>query len=668
MEEFLEKLKPCIEKGELDAGVEEAVRLAEEMGIGAQELLVLSAAKSMNGRYYYVYTLSLAAVRGLGGNEKANAYYNAGLAAQSLGKSKNSEKYYKKAIATDQKHASAYKNYAALLSRQNKKNEAKKYYKKAIELDPQDTLLHVNYAKLLEELGGENEAEEYYKKAIELDPKYASAYLYYGRLLGKLDRKTEAEEYYKKAIEIYPKLTAAYHLYAILLDELDRKTEAEEYYKKAIELNPKFAPTYSDYAIILQKLGEKTEAEKYYKKAIELDPKFAEAHCNYAILLQELGEKTEAEKYYKKAIELDPKFAVAYYNYANLLKELGEKTEAKEYYLNAIKIDYKFAEAHGAYGLLLVELDRKEKAQDEIEKASDLLKESGRITDSYLAWAWLYEQYSEKYFNHKKFPESGEDIYKSGDEYLKASETAEGKLKYSLELRGNEFKAKSFIRKEQQNLKELIENLKNASEFYKKASVCQVDGEQELCGACHGVMDVFSHVLTALDDIIKDGAPSINKNEWHNVLEKSREVYLKIESREKAKKGTDFVDALEQLIKCVDELYEYKVRTSIVQEKRLTDCYNKLIDVSKKVEGGLRNVTDPASDFIKDYAKEMGMPIYEDISIESPPLTFYQKLIKPIPNVIWLIVLGIIASIIAYRISASNLDIKFIEYLKSLIP
>jgi hypothetical protein len=38
-EEFLQKLAPCIERGDLDACVEEAARVAREMGIGAEELV-----------------------------------------------------------------------------------------------------------------------------------------------------------------------------------------------------------------------------------------------------------------------------------------------------------------------------------------------------------------------------------------------------------------------------------------------------------------------------------------------------------------------------------------------------------------------------------------------------------------------------------------------------
>lgn len=41
-EEFLQKLAPFIERGELEACVEEGARVAREMGVGAQEFFDLS--------------------------------------------------------------------------------------------------------------------------------------------------------------------------------------------------------------------------------------------------------------------------------------------------------------------------------------------------------------------------------------------------------------------------------------------------------------------------------------------------------------------------------------------------------------------------------------------------------------------------------------------------
>ncbi|MFA4956463.1 MAG: hypothetical protein WC556_05755 [Candidatus Methanoperedens sp.] len=47
-EEFLQKLAPCIERGDLDACVEEAARVAKEMGVGAGKLLELSTEKKQS--------------------------------------------------------------------------------------------------------------------------------------------------------------------------------------------------------------------------------------------------------------------------------------------------------------------------------------------------------------------------------------------------------------------------------------------------------------------------------------------------------------------------------------------------------------------------------------------------------------------------------------------
>ena len=98
---FLDKLKPCINKGELDACVDETVRLAEEMGIDALELLDLSIDANAAGLHALTYVMALSAAQGLEGKDQATAHYNADIAANSLGKVKPSEKHYKLAIEAD---------------------------------------------------------------------------------------------------------------------------------------------------------------------------------------------------------------------------------------------------------------------------------------------------------------------------------------------------------------------------------------------------------------------------------------------------------------------------------------------------------------------------------------------------------------------------------------
>ncbi len=359
IQEFFQKLAPCIKRGDLDACVEGAAQLAGEIGVGAGKLLKLSMETCLYSRYDFAYVIALVAAQGLEGEAKAEAYSNAGIAA-----------------------------------------------------------------------------------------------------------------YYLKKVE-----------------------KAEQHYKKAIEVDPNYAAVHSNYANLLSEQKKNDEAEQHYKQAIEVDPNYAAAHSNYALLLSEQKRNDEAEKHYKQAIEADP----------NLI------------------------EAHGAYGLFLIESDQRENSWKETKIASDLLQKALRFTESYLAKAWFYEKYSKKYLGQNEFYESSEDAYSAGQEYLKAADTTDdgSKEKSAFELRGNELIAKSYIRKDHKNLQELINNLKLASEYYKKASVCQVGGREEVCAACRKVINVFSEVLNSLDDIIKDKVPMINKNQWKDDLEKSQFVYEK---------------------------------------------------------------------------------------------------------------------------------------------
>ena len=90
-DEFLQKLARCPERGDLDACVEEAAKLAKEMGIEAKELLKRSSDKINSGEQILAHVLSLAAARDLDGADKARAFFLAGLAAQMTETAENIE-------------------------------------------------------------------------------------------------------------------------------------------------------------------------------------------------------------------------------------------------------------------------------------------------------------------------------------------------------------------------------------------------------------------------------------------------------------------------------------------------------------------------------------------------------------------------------------------------
>ena len=341
-EEFLQKLAPCIQRGELDACVEEATRLADEIGISAYELVELSSQMGGEGKYELTYVLALGAVEELDDSDKAAAYSNAGLAAKSFGNA----------------------------------GMAKENYKKAIECDPKYATAHNNYAILLEELGQKDVAEWHYKKAIEFDPNFAAAHYNYANLLKELGQKDVTEWHYKKAIEFDPNDVAAHNNYANLLEEFGKKDEAEEHYKKAIESDSNYALAHNNYANLLEEFGKKDEAEEHYKKAIESDSNYALAHNNYANFLRERRKFYDAEKEVRIALQI---------------AQAGPSEQDVLPY------------AHGTLGDIFADEDYHEDAVKEYEKSLNLFEEShsedvSLISEIHnnLGWAYIQLKISKK--------------------------------------------------------------------------------------------------------------------------------------------------------------------------------------------------------------------------------------------------------------------------------
>ncbi|MCZ7355947.1 MAG: tetratricopeptide repeat protein [Candidatus Methanoperedens sp.] len=310
-EEFLKKLAPCIERGELEACVEEAARVAREMGIGAEDLLDLSVKIGRDEKYESEYIITLAAALGLEGENKARAYSNAGIAANYIGKFKESEDYYKKAIQIDPKDADAHYNYANLLEDLGRKIEAEEHYEKAIKLNPKDVDFHNNYALLLVELGKKAEAIQHYKKAIELDPKYIRAQNNYALLLKKLGRKNEAEEYFKRVIELNPKYLWAHNNYAIFLREKKLFIEAENEVRTSLKIEPTNFHAHIILGDILSDEKYFEMAEKEYHEALKNsasieNASISENHNKLGYVYVKLKQYEKAKKEFKMAIDFNP--------------------------------------------------------------------------------------------------------------------------------------------------------------------------------------------------------------------------------------------------------------------------------------------------------------------------------------------------------------------------
>ncbi len=213
-EEFLQKLAPCIERGELEACVEEAARLAGEMGIGAEELLSLSAEKGTNEKHDFAYVLALAAAQGLKNDKKAEAYIYAGFSADFIGKLKEAEKYYKKVIEIDPNNAGAHNNYANLLREKGLFADAEKEIRNSLQIAEKDPswqqirpYAHGNLGDILADEGSLEEAEKEYQAALKnsasMEPYMISKIRNnLGWVYVQLKKYTKAKEEFREALAI----------------------------------------------------------------------------------------------------------------------------------------------------------------------------------------------------------------------------------------------------------------------------------------------------------------------------------------------------------------------------------------------------------------------------------------------------------------------------------
>ena len=290
----------------------------------------------------------------------------------SQGNISEATKYYQYFINQGFKDHRVFSNYGIILRDLGKLKEAEFSYRKAIKIEPNYAEAHYNLGNILLGLGKLKEAELSYRKAIELKPNYAQAHSNLGIILRNIGKLKEAELSLRKAIESKPDYSEAYSNLATILKDLDQLEEAELILRKAIELKPDFTIAYSNLGTILKDLDQLEEAELILRKAIELKPDFADAYLTLGMILKDLDQLEEAELSTRKAIELKPDYAEAHSNLGNILRDVDKLEEAELSTLKAIELKPDFADAYLNLGIIMMDLRKLEKAEIMTKKAIEL--------------------------------------------------------------------------------------------------------------------------------------------------------------------------------------------------------------------------------------------------------------------------------------------------------
>lgn len=307
----------------------------------------------------------------------------------------------------------------------------------------------------------------------------------------------------------------------------------------------------------------------------------------------------------------------------------------------------------------------------------------------HLAMAWLFEQYTEKYYergrlrnaNKKKskgnFKKSGIYARLAGDEYISAAEYSGEKARelsltqgYTLlgrsEIRRLELSFFEGIRLRLQHLhsydiakfERIMDGVKNASNYYKKAAEHSPERDPQ-CDACSKCMTTLSSILDYMLAIIHqrgvpEDIPTLDDkiNDWHQQLSDAKMAY---KVHKKSEKGEYFVKSLEKLIDGLVNLEQYQNSTMHEYKKALKDCMTELKEVAENIEGPLHEIIVDSTKRMEKCALKKGLYTsgISDKSIEDQ--SFFKSKLKwiidhPIKSVI-----GFIVSVLASYI-ANNLD------------
>lgn len=206
-----------------------------------------------------------------------------GVIAFRTGRSQRAVDLIGAAIARNPNRAEQYYNRGLALSELGRIEAALTDYEKAIALKPAYPAAHNNRGNALRALGRPADALRGYESAIALRPDDADAYNNLGVVLTDLGQLPEALSSFDRAITLRPDDAASHANRGNALRAQGKFAAAVASYDRAIGLRPDFADALHARGIALAAQGLREVALASYDQAIALRPDFAEAQRNRSL-------------------------------------------------------------------------------------------------------------------------------------------------------------------------------------------------------------------------------------------------------------------------------------------------------------------------------------------------------------------------------------------------
>lgn len=229
-------------------------------------------------------------------------YNDYGMIFLAMGKFKEAEENFHKALSMDSTNISVMNNLGSLYNQTYRFTEAEPIFKKVISIDSTQIVTWNNLGSLYNQTRRYEEAEPILKKALSMDSSQYKAWNNLGFSYIQTHRYQEAEPMLIKAIELDSTYTFSWNNLGGLYLLTHRYADAEPIFKKICSLDTTFANPRKHLGMVYFKTKRPDEAKRNFLKAIELNPKYTGAMLGMAYLLVSETKTEDAIAWVEKAI------------------------------------------------------------------------------------------------------------------------------------------------------------------------------------------------------------------------------------------------------------------------------------------------------------------------------------------------------------------------------
>ncbi|MDY6904813.1 MAG: tetratricopeptide repeat protein [Thermodesulfobacteriota bacterium] len=176
--------------------------------------------------------------------------------------------------------------YAAMAWTQTKHwKDSEHYFRHAVAINPGSARTYANFGEVLFNAGKTGPAIEAFHKAIDINPKDAVAHHDLGLALSRAGDPAQALMHYQTALAIDPDYPEAHSNLANLLADMGGIDEAIRHYQAALSIDPSLYQVHNNLAIVLVQKGDMDTAVAHLRKALSINPGYEKARENLQHLL-----------------------------------------------------------------------------------------------------------------------------------------------------------------------------------------------------------------------------------------------------------------------------------------------------------------------------------------------------------------------------------------------